>query len=179
MNAQFDSGSIAMMHHNLGSYADHVKALGRIKFAGIPNPSAADGKRVTVSNPVDGLGLFRTSKNKAAAWKFIEFAVSHESNSKWNRSAAPSPPTRKPPGTRGWRRPRPLKLGAQALTDGSTAIVQLPYYLPDWNKISRSENEPGFQKVLLGTMSAKDFLDTLAKQLDAAQAEWNEQFKKD
>ncbi|WP_236241201.1 sugar ABC transporter substrate-binding protein [Streptomyces sp. CC228A] len=179
MNAQFDSGSIAMVHHNLGSYADHVKALGKDKFAGIPNPSAADGKRVTVSNPVDGLGLFRTSKNKAAAWKFIEFAVSHESNSKWNRSAGAIPANTEAAGDPWLEEAEATKLGAQALTDGSTAIVQLPYYLPDWNKISKSENEPGFQKVLLGTMSAKDFLDTLAKQLDAAQAEWNEQFKKD
>ncbi|MGW0462524.1 hypothetical protein, partial [Streptomyces tendae] len=30
-----------------------------------------------------------------------------------------------------------------ALNDGSTTIVQLPYYLPDWNTVSKSESEPG------------------------------------
>lgn len=69
----------------------------------------------------------------------------------------------------------PTKLAAQALNDGSTTIVQLPYYLPDWNTLSKSESEPGFQKVLLGDMSAKDFLDGLADKLNEAQAEWTEQ----
>ncbi|MGW3406605.1 ABC transporter substrate-binding protein, partial [Streptomyces zhihengii] len=76
MVAQFDSGEIGMLNHNLGSYQDHVKALGTEKFRGIPQPVGEDGKRVQVSNPVDGLGMFKTSKNKAAAWKFIEFAAS-------------------------------------------------------------------------------------------------------
>jgi multiple sugar transport system substrate-binding protein len=61
------------------------------------------------------------------------------------------------------------------LSDGSTTIVQLPYYLPDWNTISKADNEPNFQKVLLGKMSAKEFLDTLAEQLNAAQEEWEQQ----
>ncbi|MFJ8695517.1 ABC transporter substrate-binding protein [Streptomyces roseolilacinus] len=178
MNAQFDSGSIAMMNHNLGSYTDHVKALGTDKFAGIPNPVGPGGVRVQVSNPVDGLGLFRTSENKAAAWKFIEFAVSHESNSKWNESAGAIPSNTDAAGDAWMNKAQATKLGAQALTDGSTKIVQLPYYLPDWNKISKSENEPNFQKVLLGAMTPKEFLDNLAKQLNEAQAEWNEQLKK-
>ncbi|MET9429259.1 MULTISPECIES: sugar ABC transporter substrate-binding protein [unclassified Streptomyces] len=177
MVAQFDTGTIGMLSHNLGSYTDHVKALGKDKFAGIPNPVGPDGKRVQVSNPVDGLGLFRTSKNKAAAWKFIEFAVSHESNSKWNASAGAIPANKDAQADAWLRDAEATKLGAQALTDGSTKIVELPYYLPDWNKISKADNEPNFQKVLLGQMTAKQFLDTLAKQLDTARAEWNEQNK--
>lgn len=69
----------------------------------------------------------------------------------------------------------PTKLAAAALTDGSTTIVQLPYYLPDWNTISKTDNEPAFQKVMDGQTGAKDFLDSLADQLNKAQAEWNEQ----
>jgi multiple sugar transport system substrate-binding protein len=60
------------------------------------------------------------------------------------------------------------------LSDGSTTIVQLPYYLPDWNTISKADNEPNFQKVLNGDLSAKEFLDTMAGQLNEAQAEWKE-----
>lgn len=33
-----------------------MKALGVDKFRGIPQPVGASGKRVQVSNPVDGLG---------------------------------------------------------------------------------------------------------------------------
>jgi multiple sugar transport system substrate-binding protein len=175
MVAQWDSGTIGMLNHNLGSYQDHVKALGTDKFRGIPQPTGPGGKRVQVSNPVDGLGLFKSSKNKEAAWKFIEFAASHESNSKWNESAGAIPSHTEAAKDAWISKAEPTKLAAEALNDGSTTIVQLPYYLPDWNTISKAENEPDFQKVLLGDMSAKDFLDKMADQLNEAQAEWDQQ----
>ena len=175
MVAQWDSGTIGMLNHNLGSYQDHVKALGTDKFRGIPQPTGPGGKRVQVSNPVDGLGLFKSSKNKEAAWKFIEFAAAHESNSKWNESAGAIPSNTEAAKDAWISKAEPTKLAAGALNDGSTTIVQLPYYLPDWNTISKADNEPSFQKVLLGDMSAKDFLDKMADQLNEAQAEWDQQ----
>ncbi|MFJ4470327.1 ABC transporter substrate-binding protein [Streptomyces sp. NPDC089424] len=175
MVAQWDSGTIGMLHHNLGSYQDHVKALGVGKFRGIPHPTGPGGKRVQVSNPVDGMGLFKASRNKEAAWKFIEFATSHAQNSKFNETAG-QVPSHTGAAKDAWiSRAEPTKLAAQALGDGSTTIVQLPYYLPDWNTISKADNEPNFQKVLLGDMSARDFLDTLAGQLNEAQEEWRQQ----
>ncbi|MBG0856294.1 sugar ABC transporter substrate-binding protein [Streptomyces spinoverrucosus] len=175
MVAQWDSGTIGMLNHNLGSYQDHVKALGVEKFRGIPQPTGPGGKRVQVSNPVDGLGLFKSGKNKEAAWKFIEFATSHEENSKFNKAAGQVPAHTDAAKDAWISEAEPTKLAAQALSDGSTTIVQLPYYLPDWNTISKADNEPNFQKVLLGDMSAKEFLDVLAGQLNEAQAEWEEQ----
>ncbi|WP_031048033.1 ABC transporter substrate-binding protein [Streptomyces sp. NRRL F-5650] len=175
MVAQWDTGTIGMVNHNLGSYQDHVKALGVGKFRGIPQPVGATGKRVQVSNPVDGLGVFKSSKNKEAAWKFVEFATSKEQNSKFNESAGQVPSNTEAANDAWIQKAEPTKLAAQALNDGSTTIVQLPYYLPDWNTVSKSESEPAFQKVLLGDMSAKDFLDGLADKLNEAQAEWTEQ----
>lgn len=175
MVAQWDSGEIGMLNHNLGSYQDHVKAFGVEKFRGIPQPTGPGGKRVQVSNPVDGLGLFKSSKNKEAAWKFIEFASSHAENSKFNESAGQVPANTDAAKDPWVSEAEPTKLAADALSDGSTTIVQLPYYLPDWNTISKTDNEPAFQKVMNGSMEAKEFLDTLAEQLNTAQAEWNEQ----
>ncbi|MGJ5762192.1 ABC transporter substrate-binding protein [Streptomyces galbus] len=175
MVAQWDSGTIGMLNHNLGSYQDHVKAFGADRFRGIPLPTQPDGKRVQVSNPVDGLGLFKSSENKEAAWKFIEFAASRAENSKFNESAGQVPANTQAAQDTWVQKSEPTKLAAQALSDGSTTIVQLPYYLPDWNTISKADNEPNFQKVLLGKMSAKKFLDTLADQLNKAQAEWKRQ----
>ncbi|MER7957154.1 sugar ABC transporter substrate-binding protein [Streptomyces sp. NPDC096030] len=175
MVAQWDSGEIGMLNHNLGSYKDHVKALGTVKFRGIPNPTTDDGKRVQVSNPVDGLGLFSSSKNKAAAWKFIEFAASHESNSKWNESAGAIPANTEAAQDPWIQKAEPTKLAAEVLFSGKATIVQLPYYLPDWNTLSKADNEPAFQKVLLGKSTAKEFLDGLAEQLNTAQAEWKSQ----
>ncbi|UPZ31996.1 sugar ABC transporter substrate-binding protein [Streptomyces sp. LRE541] len=175
MVAQWDSGTIGMLNHNLGSYQDHVKALGAEKFRGIPQPVGPGGKRVQVSNPVDGLGIFKTSKNKDAAWKFIEFATAKAQNSKFNESAGQVPSNTDAAKDAWVSEAEPTKLAAEALTDGSTTIVQLPYYLPDWNTISKTDNEPAFQKVLNGSLSEKEFLDTLADQLNEAQTEWNEQ----
>ncbi|MFF7177103.1 extracellular solute-binding protein [Streptomyces sp. NPDC008121] len=177
MVAQWDSGEIGMLNHNLGSYKDHVKALGTAKFRGIPNPTKDDGTRVQVSHPVDGLGLFSSSRNKAAAWKFIEFAASHASNSKWNESAGAIPAHTDAAEDAWIRKAEPTKLAADVLFGGKAAIVQLPYYLPDWNTISKADNEPAFQKLLLGKATAKEFLDGLAEQLNAAQAEWKAQKK--
>ncbi|MEV0008005.1 sugar ABC transporter substrate-binding protein [Streptomyces sp. NPDC051840] len=174
MVAQWDSGTIGMLSHNLGSYQDHLKALGEDKFRGIPAPIGDGGTRVQVSNPVDGLGLFRSSKNKNAAWKFIEFAASHESNSKWNESAGAIPANTEAAKDPWISQTEPTALAAKALTDGSTKIVDLPYYLPDWNNISKADNEPEFQKLLLGKVTAKAFLDKMAEELNAAQKEWKE-----
>ncbi|KPI07034.1 extracellular solute-binding protein family 1 [Actinobacteria bacterium OK074] len=174
MVAQWDNGTIGMMSHNLGSYPNHLDALGAGKFRGIPNPTLDDGTRVQVSNPIDGLGLFKASKNKSAAWKFIEFAASHAENSKWNESAAQVPANVAAAQDAWVRKSEATKLAAEALNGSSTKIVQLPYYLPDWNTVSKADNEPNFQKVLLGKMSSKDFLDTMADELNKAQAEWVE-----
>ncbi|MFF7370995.1 ABC transporter substrate-binding protein [Streptomyces tricolor] len=171
MVAQWDSGTIGMLSHNLGSYTDHEKAL-KGKFRGIPNPTLDDGTRVQVSNPVDGLGLFKSSRNKAAAWKFIEFAASPASNSKWNRVAGQVPANTEAARDAWVQESEPTKLAAEALSGSSTKIVQLPYYLPDWNTISKADNESNFQKVLLGKLSAKEFLDLMADQLNEAHADW-------
>ncbi|MFJ2112573.1 MULTISPECIES: ABC transporter substrate-binding protein [unclassified Streptomyces] len=177
MVAQWDNGTIGMLTHNLASYQNHVKALGQAKFKGLPYPTQDDGSRIQVSNPVDGLGLFKNSKNKAAAWKLIEFAASHKSNSAWNESAGSIPANTDAAADSWITAAEPTDSAMKALSNGSTKIVNLPYYLPDWNTISKSGNEPNFQKVLLGDMSAKEFADKVAKELNDAQAEWKEQNK--
>ncbi|NGO69353.1 ABC transporter substrate-binding protein [Streptomyces boncukensis] len=173
MVSQFDSGDIGMMLHNLGSYQDHVKAIGKDKIDGAPlPPSRAGGARTVVSNPVDGMGIFKKSGNKAAAWKFIEFATSKEMNSKWNESAG-AIPARSDAADDAWiENAKPTRAALESLDDPKTKVVQLPYYLPDWNNISKADTEPNFQKVLLGRMTAKEFADDLAKRLNEAQKEY-------
>ncbi|MEU1787682.1 sugar ABC transporter substrate-binding protein [Streptomyces sparsogenes] len=173
MVAQFDQGDIGMLQHNLGSYTDHLKAFGKDKIAGVPMPPSADGQpRTIVSNPVDGLGLFKASKNKAAAWKFIEFAASAEMNSLWNQDVGAIPANVDAADDAWIKQAPPTKAALESLSDPRTKVVQLPYYLPDWNTISKADNEPNFQKVLLGKMTAKEFCDKVADELNKAQADW-------
>ncbi|OSC55803.1 sugar-binding protein, partial [Streptomyces sp. BF-3] len=109
-----------------------------------------------------------------AAWKFIEFAASHASNSKWNEAAGAIPANTEAAKDPWISKTESTALAAKALTDGSTKVVDLPYYLPDWNNISKADNEPEFQKVLLGKTTAKQFLDKMAEELNAANKEWKE-----
>ena len=62
--------------------------------------------------------------------------------------------------------------------DPKTKIVQFPYYLPDWNNITKADSEPDFQKVLLGKLTAKEFADELAGKLNDAQAGFAQHQKK-
>jgi multiple sugar transport system substrate-binding protein len=174
MVAEFDNGKIGMLQHNLGSYQNHLDALGQDKFAGVAMPTGANGVRTTVSNPVDGLGLFKNSTNKEAAWKFIEFATSAAQNSAWNESAGAIPSNTGAQDDAWIASAGATKTALDALTDSNTKIVQLPYYLPDWGTLSKAEVEPDFQKVVLGKETAKAFLDMFAGKLNAAQADWKQ-----
>ncbi|MEE1928291.1 sugar ABC transporter substrate-binding protein [Streptomyces sp. TRM 70351] len=176
MVAQFGQGNIGMLLHNLGSYTDHVKAFGKDSIDGFPLPPAeAGGPRTIVSQPVDGLGLFKSSDNKAAAWKFIEFAASHEMNSRWNEAAGSIPANTEAASDAWINDAPPIKAAMESVNDPDTKVVQLPYYLPDWNNISKADIEPDFQKLLLGDITAQEFADKLAGLLNDAQTEWEEQ----
>jgi multiple sugar transport system substrate-binding protein len=63
-----------------------------------------------------------------------------------------------------------LSMALGVLNDPATTIVQLPYYLPEFNSITKTDMEPLFQKVLLGDMTARAFLDRAAAKFTAAQA---------
>ncbi|MDT0265144.1 sugar ABC transporter substrate-binding protein [Streptomyces sp. DSM 44915] len=176
MVATFTGGAVGMLQHNLGSYPDHTAAFGEGVVDGLPMPAdSEDGHHTFVSNPVDGLGLFRASDNKEAAWTFIEFAASHAMNSLWNESAGQIPANTNVLEDPWLAELPPTRAAVEALNDENTTIVQLPYYLPDWNDITKAGTEPNFQRLLLGEMTAQEFADDLAEQLNEAQAEWLEQ----
>ncbi len=174
MVAQFDGGTIGMLKHNLGSYPDHVKTLGADKFAGMPLPVGDGGKRVSVQpgrrpRPVQG------SKKKDGGLEVHR--VRRLARRRTRTSTRRRGRCRRTPDAR--RRvdlkAEPTKLAAEALNgpvDEGRAAAVLPAGLEHDHK---ADNEPLFQKVLLGEMSAKDFLDKLAEQLNAAQADWKKQ----
>ena len=88
--AEFDGGSAWAMHHNLGSYQDHIKALGADNVVGVqPFPSSTGV--ITATRPaMSGLALFQASKHKAAAWEFAKF-MSTTGNSPWAEAVGQLP----------------------------------------------------------------------------------------
>jgi multiple sugar transport system substrate-binding protein len=174
MVAQFDGGTIAIMQHNLGSYNDHVKALGKDKVAAFAVPRSDGGVRAVVSQPVSGIGVFSSGRNKDAAFKFAEFAASKAMNSYWAEQTGQLPSNSEVSGEAWLGAQQHIAEANKVLNDSSTKVVQLPYYLPEFNSITKTDTEPLFQKVLLGQMSAKDFLDQFAAKFTDAQAKFKQ-----
>ncbi|MEU4832014.1 sugar ABC transporter substrate-binding protein [Streptosporangium sp. NPDC023615] len=174
MVAQFDGGNIGIMQHNLGSYQDHVKTLGVDKVAAVPVPVSASGAHSILSNPVSGIGVFATGKNKDAAFRFAEFAASKQMNSHWSEKTGVLPANievNEEPWISGLQH---ISTALTVLNDPATKVVQMPYHLPEFNAITKTDMEPEFQKVLQGTLPAKDFLDAFAAKLTEAQTSYRQ-----
>ncbi|WP_447007061.1 ABC transporter substrate-binding protein [Saccharothrix isguenensis] len=173
MIAQFTGGSVAMMHHNLGSYSDVTKALGD-KVAAIPLPVGPSGKRTIVPNPTDGFAVFKNSEHPDAAWKFAEFLTSAESNSYWNEKVGQIPANTDVRSAAWIDKAAHVKMALDVLEDPATILVPAPVYLPQYSSITKTDSEPQYQKVLLGELSGQQFLDEMAKKLTEAQKEWED-----
>jgi multiple sugar transport system substrate-binding protein len=172
MVAEFTGGNIAMMHHNLGSSGDVTKALGD-KVAAVPLPTNG----TVVPNPVDGYAVFKSGKHKDAAWKFAQFLVSQESNSYWNEKVGQIPANTLVQKESWIGENKPVQAALALLNDSKTVLAPPPTYLPQYSAITKADSEPLYQKVLLGKMSAQDFLTQIAGKLTAAQQQWTERHK--
>jgi multiple sugar transport system substrate-binding protein len=171
MVAEFTGGSVAMMHHNLGSAGDLMKALGPDKVGAIPLPVGPSGRRTVVPNPTDGFGVFKAGEHQEAAWKFVQFLLSKESNSYWNQHVGQIPANTDVYGDSWLRADAPVEMALGVLRDKDTVRAAAPFALPQFSAITKADSEPLYQKVLLGTMSAADFLRKVADELTAAERE--------
>ncbi|MEU7476890.1 sugar ABC transporter substrate-binding protein [Lentzea sp. NPDC042327] len=172
MVAQFTGGTVAMMHHNLGSTADVMKTLGPERVAAMPLPKGPSGKRTVVPNPTDGFAVFKGGKNTDAAWRFVEFLVSAESNGYWNEKVGQIPANTDVRGAEWIQKNPAVKMALGVLEDPATVLVPAPVHLPEYSSITKTDTEPLYQKVLLGQMPAQEFLDQLATKLTTAQQDW-------
>jgi multiple sugar transport system substrate-binding protein len=171
MVAQFGSGDVAIMHHNLGSAANNIKALGD-KVAAVPLPVSATGVHTVVPNPVDGLVVFKNSKHPNAAWLFVQFIAQKTSNSTWNEKVGQIPANNGVTNESWLQSQLPVKDALGVIGDSATVSVQAPYYLPEFSAITKTDMGPLWQKVLLGTMTAQEFADTFATKMTEAQAKY-------
>jgi multiple sugar transport system substrate-binding protein len=141
--------------------------------AAVPLPVAVSGVRTIVPNPVDGLVVFKASKQKDAAWKFVQFVTQKSSNSTWNETVGQIPANPEVSGESWLQSKQPVRDALKAIDDPATVTVQAPYYLPEFSAITKTEMGPLFQKVLLGTLSAQEFADTFAAKMTDAQQKYS------
>lgn len=171
--AAFDGGSAWAMHHNLGSYQDHVKALGADKVAGVQPFPNSKGVITANSPSVSGLSIFADSEKKAAAWEFVKF-MSTDGNSEWAETVGQVPALTSAQKDEWVQESQPIKAVVETAANPKTQFVRLPTYLPDWGSILKTEMEPDFQAVLQKSMTPEEFLSKYAKRFEEALKEYKE-----
>lgn len=174
MVAQFTGGTVAMVHHNLGSTGDVLKALGPDKVGAFALPSGPSGASAVVPNPVDGFGVLKASKHKDQAFAFVEFLTSKAANSYWNEQVGQIPANKDVLGDPWLAKAEATKMATDLLNDPKTVLAQAPVYLPEYSSITKTDTEPLFQEVLLGKKTPAEFAKTLADKLTEAQKGWDE-----
>lgn len=169
MVAQFGSGDTGMLSHSVGSYPDHVKALGADAVAAVVPFPSEDGEHVLTGRMTTGFAMFEASEHQDAAWKFLEFTMSEEGNSFWAEASGYIPgnlAVQSEP----WVAENPaIAVAAEAGSSPDATVLQQPFYLPEFNSITSTDMLPQWQAVLQGDLSVEDFLGDAAEALTDAQ----------
>lgn len=155
--AAFGGGSAWATQHNLGSYGDHVKNIGADNVVGL-QPFPVDGKVTAIAPAIGGLSIMRESDNKDAAFKFIEFMLSTDVNSRFSEAVS-QVPSNEAAGSAEWISVnQPISEIVRVSKLPGSQYVQLPTYLPEYGTITKTEMEPDIQALLQGQIAAEDFL---------------------
>ena len=174
ITAAFDSGSAAMIIHNLGSYNTHKGILlDDSKFTVLPLPKGKSGKQILPETSISEYGIFKSSEKYDAAWEFISFLCTAESNSYWNSHVGQLPTNTDVLDDEWVVNAKHIQTAASFASQKDTLTLPLPFYLPDYTTINSSIAEPGLQKVMLGDKQPKEFLDEWAKAFEDAKKEYD------
>lgn len=178
MIAGFDTGAVAMVQHNIGSFGEHKEALKPDQFQAIPLPKTEDGKYVAEGGNTIGISIFKNTKNPDAAWKFASFLNSKDSQSYWNQQVGQIPTNSDVLGE-SWVKDSPhIQSAFKVYDDPNTILYKPPFYLPEYRSILDTVVDPGTQAVLSGKTSVEDFLKEWATAIEEAQKKYDEHFKK-
>lgn len=171
MVAEFDGKHAAMIFHNLGSYPDHVKALGADAVGVTVLPPAPTGKTTLEGLSYSVNVVLRGSKHQDQAWTLAAFLSSAPEQGYFNKEIGQIPADIKGANQPWVKKNAAATAAKKALADKSTVIVSPPFYLPAYST-TQKKMEPPLQKVLIGQLSAKDFLQQWATALDTAYAQY-------
>lgn len=179
IGATFTSGKAAMYVQNLGSGIRNEAGFQNdySKFQAIPFPRSVKGYVVLPSLTGRTTPMFKDSKNKEAAWKFIEFFADQEQNSKYAKLISEIPLNKDIADT-SWMKEKPyMEMASQLINSPDTKFYQIPNYMPEYSTI-RNEQDSNIQKVMLQKMTAQELLDNWAMKLEKAKADFDAGMKK-
>lgn len=165
--AAFDSGSAAMIYHNLGSYATHMEAFGDPSaFEFVPYPDGLNGNYTYDGSATSGLLMFNSCEHPDEAWKWIEYILSHEGNSYWNEKAGQIPVNTECMDD-AWLQDAPhIKAALEVMNKSNAVAVSKPEYLPGYANILSTDLEPAVQSLLSGDITAQEFIDMCEEDLN-------------
>lgn len=176
MVAAFDTGVVAMVHHNIGSYGEHHKSLEPDQFEAIPLPKTEDGRYVAEGGNTINISIFNTTKHPDEAWKFAEFLTSAESQSYWNQEVGQIP-TNSDVLDKDWiKDAQHIHTAFEVYDDPDTILYEAPFYLPDYRQILDNTVDSGIQEVLSGDKTVQEFLDLWAKEIEESEEKYREAF---
>jgi multiple sugar transport system substrate-binding protein len=177
MAAEFDSGHVAMIMHNLGSYPQHVQALGKDAIGAVTLPALSGGKHVLLNSAYISAMVFKGSKHQDAAWKFAAFLASADSVSYFNQKIGQIPPNTKVANQQWVLDNTGIQNALATQRQASTTLVNPPWQLPDYVSIE-AQMEPEFQKVLLGQVPPSTFASDLAGKLTTSKRQYDQSLRK-
>lgn len=177
MVATFDTGKAAMVHHNIGSYGEHSKALEPDQFEAIPLPVSEKGNYVAEGGNTIGISIFAESDHPEESFRLLEFLNSAESQSYWNEHVGQIP-TNGDVMEEDWiKDAQHLNVAFSVYDDPNTALYEPPFYLPDYRSILDNQVDPGIQSVMSGDKTVEDFLDEWAQAIETSAAKYKDAFQ--
>lgn len=178
MVAGFDTGAVAMVQHNIGSFGEHSEALEPDQFQAIPLPKTSDGKYVAEGGNTIAVGIFKDTKNADAAWKFASFLNTKESQSYWNQEVGQIPTNSDVLDEEWVKNSAHIQTAFKVYDDPETTLYKPPFYLPEYRSILDSVVDSGTQSVMSNKITVEEFLNEWAKAIEDAQAKYDEHFDK-
>ena len=178
MVAEFGTGTSMYIYHNSSSLPEHLKNLGQGNFMNAPQLAGPKGIRVTKAPSFCGPVIFKDSKNKNAAWKFISYLASAEGASYLCEREGRVPVNSGVYDDKRYQKDVYLKTYGEVLKDPKTKILVHPQWLPQWSEFRAKVQEPDLQAVLLKKKSPKEVLDNWAALLTQYQKEYLKSLQK-
>lgn len=174
MVAGFDTGKVAILHHNIGSFGEHDKSLEPEQFAAVPLPVSQEGNYVAEGGNTIGISIFNNTEHPEESWKLVEFLNSAASQSYWNQNIGQIP-TNSDVLKEDWiKDAQHIEVAFEVYDDENTKLYQPPFYLPDYRSILDNKVDPGIQAVMSGDKTVKEFLDEWAQAIEDSEKKYDE-----
>lgn len=177
MVAGFDTGKVAILHHNIGSFGEHNKSLEANQFEAAPLPASVNGNYVAEGGNTIGISVFQNTKHPEEAFKLVEYLNNAQSQSQWNQAIGQIP-TNSEVLEEDWiKDAQHIKVAFDVYDNPETTLYQPPFYLPDYRSILDNKVDPAIQSVMSGEKSIEDFLNEWAEAIEASDKKYQEAMK--